>query len=98
LNAEHAVFRILKNVRVAAMARCYRTNEFVLLSPQSSKQQGADRMNRRGEKPGSKLGVNMSFSDLVQRIIQRDANGVEQKLEKPKQKEATAKLPRRRGK
>jgi hypothetical protein len=55
-------------------------------------------MNRRGEKPRSKLGVNMSFSDLVQRIVQRDANGVEQKLEKPKQKEATPKLPRRRRK
>jgi hypothetical protein len=55
-------------------------------------------MNQRGKKPRSKLGVNMSFSDLVQCIIQRDANGAEQKLEKPKQKEATPKLPRRRRK
>ena len=55
-------------------------------------------MNQRGKKPGPKLGVNMSFSDLVQRIVQKDTNVAEQKLEKPKQKEATPKLPRRRGK
>jgi hypothetical protein len=55
-------------------------------------------MNQRGKKPGSKLGVNMSFSDLVQCIVQRDANEAEQKLEKPTQKEATPKPPRRRRK
>ena len=88
LNAEHAVSRILKNVRVAAMFGC----------PDSHLRQGVDRMNQRGKKPGYKLGVNMSFSDLVQCIVQRDANGAEQKLEKPKEKEATPKLPRRRRK
>jgi hypothetical protein len=55
-------------------------------------------MNQRGKKPGSKLGVNMSFGDLVQCIVQRNANGAEHKLEKPKQKEATPKLRRRRRK
>ena len=48
-------------------------------------------MNQRGKKPGSKLGVNMSFSDLVQCIVQRDANEAEQKLEKPETERSNAK-------
>jgi hypothetical protein len=55
-------------------------------------------MNQRNKNKETKLGVNMSFSELVQRIVQRDANGAEQKLEKPKQKKAAPKSPRRRTK
>jgi hypothetical protein len=50
----------------------------------------ADRMKRRGKKLESKRGVNMSFSELVQRIVQRDTNGAQQELEKPKRKKATS--------
>jgi hypothetical protein len=48
-------------------------------------------MKRRGKKLESKRGVNMSFSELVQRIGQRDTHGPQQELvEKPKQKKATS--------
>ena len=53
-------------------------------------------MNQRVKKKGTKLGVNMPFGELVQRIVQRDANGAEQKLEKPKKKNVAPKSPRRR--
>ena len=52
-------------------------------------------MNRRGKKLVSKLGVNMSFSELVQRIDQRDTNGAEEKGEKRNRKKETSKLLRR---
>jgi hypothetical protein len=55
-------------------------------------------MKQRGKKKETKRGVNMSFSELVQRIVQRDTNGAEQKVEKPKQKKVMPKLPRRRRK
>lgn len=55
-------------------------------------------MNRRRKKLESKLGVNMSFSELIQRIAQRDANAAEPKLEERKQKKARPKLPGRRRK
>jgi hypothetical protein len=55
-------------------------------------------MNQRGKKAVSRPGVNISFSELVQRIAQRDTKGVEQKLEDPKQKRAKPKLPRRQKK
>jgi len=55
-------------------------------------------MNRRGKKSDSRLGVNISFSELVQRMAQRDTKGAEQKLEDPKQKRAKPKLPRRQKK
>ena len=48
-------------------------------------------MKHRGKKLQSKRGVNMPFSELVQRIIQRDTNGAQQELdEKPKRKRATS--------
>jgi hypothetical protein len=55
-------------------------------------------MNQRGKKPVSRPGVNISFSELVQRIAQRDTKGAEQNLEDPKQKRAKPKLPRRKKK
>jgi hypothetical protein len=55
-------------------------------------------MNQRGKKPDSRPGVNISFSELVQRIAQRDTKGAEQKLEDSKQKRAKPKLPRRQKK
>ncbi len=55
-------------------------------------------MKQSGKKLTSKLRLNMSFSELVQRIIERDANGAQEKLEKPKRKTATTKRPRRRTK
>jgi hypothetical protein len=55
-------------------------------------------MNQRGKKPDSRPGVNISFSELVQRIAQRDTKAVKQKLEKPKQTKAKPKLPGRRRK
>jgi hypothetical protein len=55
-------------------------------------------MNRRGKKSDSRPGVNISFSELVQRIAQRDTKGAEQNLEDPKQKRAKPKLPRRQKK
>jgi hypothetical protein len=55
----------------------------------------ADQMKRRGKKLESKRGVNMSFSELVQRIDQRDTNRAQQDgLVKPKGKRVT--LNRRR--
>jgi hypothetical protein len=53
-------------------------------------------MNQRGKKAVSRPGVNISFSELVQRIAQRDTKGAEQNLEDPKQKRAKPKLPRRK--
>ncbi len=55
-------------------------------------------MKKRGKKVESKRGVNMSFSELVQRIVQRETNGTEQEPEKSKQKKVTPNLPRRRKK
>jgi hypothetical protein len=55
-------------------------------------------MNQRGKKPDSRPGANISFSELVQRIAQKDTKGVEQKLEDPKQKRAKPKPPRRQKK
>ena len=55
-------------------------------------------MNQRGKKPDSRPGVNISFSELVQRIAHRDTKEVEQKLEHPKQKRAKPKLPKRQKK
>ncbi len=52
-------------------------------------------MNQRGKKLDFKPGVNISFSELVERIAQRDTKGADQKLEKPKQKKAKLKNPRR---
>ena len=52
-------------------------------------------MRQRGKKLESKRTVNMSFSELVQRIGQNEMNGSELKLERPKQKRTTSKLPRR---
>jgi len=37
----------------------------------------------------------MSFGELIQRIIERDTNRAEEKLDKPKRKMTTAKLPNR---
>jgi len=55
-------------------------------------------MKQRAKKLESKRGVKMSFSELVQRIAQRDTNGAEPELEKPKQKKAMPKLRKRRRK
>jgi hypothetical protein len=55
-------------------------------------------MNRYGKKKGAKLGVNMPFSELVQRIAQRDVIGPEQKIKKPKRKKDGANPPMRRNK
>ena len=55
-------------------------------------------MNQDDKKKGAKLRANMSFRELVQRIVQRDAVGPEQKLKKPKQKKAAPKTARRRSK
>jgi hypothetical protein len=55
-------------------------------------------MKQRGKKLASKLRLNMSFSELIQRIIERDTNGAQEKLDKPKRKTTTAKLPKRRTK
>jgi hypothetical protein len=52
-------------------------------------------MNQRDKKPDSRRGVNISFSELVQRIAQKDTKGAEQD---PKQKRAKPKLPRRQKK
>jgi len=37
-------------------------------------------MKKRGKKVESKRGVNMSFSELVQRIVQRETNGESKSL------------------
>jgi hypothetical protein len=51
----------------------------------------ADRMKHRDKKPQSKRGVNMPFSELVKRIVQRDTNGAQQQLdEELKWKRATS--------
>jgi hypothetical protein len=55
-------------------------------------------MNRRCKKLKSKPSVNMSFSELIQRISQRDANAAEPKLQGRKQETAKLKLPGRRKK
>ena len=47
---------------------------------------------QRGKKLASKLRLNMSFSELIQRIIERDANGAQEKLDKPKRKTTKAKI------
>lgn len=52
-------------------------------------------MNRRGKKLVSQLGVNMSFSELVQRIDQKDTNGAVEKGERLTRKKVTPKLLRR---
>ena len=53
-------------------------------------------MKRHGKKLETKRDTGMSFSELVQRIVQRDANGLEQELEKPKPKKATPTSRRRK--
>jgi hypothetical protein len=55
-------------------------------------------MKQRDKKLASKPRLNMSFSELVQRIIQKDLNGEQEKLDKPKQKKTTPVRPRRRKK
>jgi len=50
-------------------------------------------MRQRSKKLKSKRTVNMSFSELVQRIVQKEINGAEPELKKAKQK--SSKLPRR---
>jgi hypothetical protein len=51
----------------------------------------ADRMKRRRKKLESKRGVNMSFSELVQRIGQRGTPAPQQDLvERPERKKATS--------
>jgi hypothetical protein len=47
------------------------------------------------KKPASRLRLNMSFGELIQRIIERDTNSAEEKLDKLKRKMTTAKLPNR---
>ena len=51
-------------------------------------------MRQRGKKLELKRTVNMSFSELVQRIVQKEMNGSEPGLEKPKRKKTTSELPR----
>jgi hypothetical protein len=51
-------------------------------------------MNPRGKKLEPKLGIDMPFSELVQRLIQTKPKEVEQSIEKAKQKRA----PRKRSK
>ena len=55
-------------------------------------------MRQRDKKLEFKCNVNMSFSELVQRIVQKQMNGSEPELQKPKRKKTTSKLPRRREK
>ena len=55
-------------------------------------------MVQGSRKKGTKRGVNMSFSELVQRLVQRNTNGAVQDLEEPKQKKVAPKKPRRRSK
>ena len=53
-------------------------------------------MKQRGRKLASKPRLNMSFSELVQRIIQKDLNGEQEKLDKPRQKKTTPMRPQTR--
>lgn len=50
-------------------------------------------MNRRCKKLKSKPSVNMSFSELIQRIAQRDANAAEPKLQERKQERQNQSFP-----
>jgi hypothetical protein len=43
-------------------------------------------MNPKGKKLEPKLGLNMPFSELVQRLLQADQKEVEQSIDKAKQK------------
>ena len=51
-------------------------------------------MKRHGKKLETKGDKSMSFSEFVQRIIQRDASGVEQEIQKPKTKKGNPNLAR----
>ena len=55
-------------------------------------------MKRHGKKLETKRDKSMSFSELVQRIIQRDASGAEQEIQKPKTKKGNPNLARCRKK
>jgi len=47
--------------------------------------QGPHRMNPRGKKLEPKLGLNMPFAELVERLMQTDPKEVERSIEKAKQ-------------
>lgn len=54
-------------------------------------------MNERGKKLEPKLGINMPFSELMQRILQTDPKEVEASVERAKQKETFSPLnPKRK--
>ena len=53
-------------------------------------------MKQRARKLASKPRLNMSFSELVQRIVQKDLNGEQEKLDKPRQKKTTPMRPHMR--
>ena len=53
-------------------------------------------MNPRGKKLEPKLGLNMPFGELVQRLTQTDPKEVEQSVERSKQKKKPARKKRKR--
>ena len=53
-------------------------------------------MNPRGKKLEPKLGLNMPFGELVQRLTQTDPKEVERSIERSKQKKQPARKKRKR--
>jgi hypothetical protein len=51
-------------------------------------------MNPRGKKLEPKLGLDMPFGELVERLMQTDPKEVESSVEKAKQKNPTSPKPR----
>lgn len=52
-------------------------------------------MNPRGKKLEPKLGLNMPFGELVERLMQTDPKEVEQSIKKGKQKSPDSKRARK---
>jgi hypothetical protein len=52
-------------------------------------------MNPRGKKLEPKLGLDMPFAELVERLMQTDPKEIEESVEKAKQKKPTSISPRK---
>lgn len=55
-------------------------------------------MNPRGKKLEPKLGLNMPFAELVERLMQTDPKAIEESVERAKQEKPSAKRKRPRQK